>query len=220
VGVGVGVGGGETELDSDVLPLLEGLAPCVRDAVGGADAVELPESVVEGVEAAVPVPLEVGLPVDVAEGVREAVALLEIDTLGVLLEEAPGLRVAVGETDVVELEEVVVEGVKDPVPVPLGVGEGVGVGVGVGGGVALLDRLVLPVLDWEAPEVKLAVGEADTVELLEAVVLGVREAVPVQEGVGLPVEVGEGVGGGVQLLDSELLPLLEGEAPLVSEAVG
>jgi hypothetical protein len=58
------------------------------------------------------------------------------------------------------------------------------------------------------------------VELLETVVLGVKEAVPVPEGVGLPVEVGLGVGEGVPLLDSDVLPLLEAEAPAVREAVG
>ena len=61
--------------------------------------------------------------------------------------------------------------------VPLGVG--VGVDVGVDSGVALLDRLVLPVAD----AVREAVGDADTVVLLEVVVLGEKVAVPVPEGV-------------------------------------
>ena len=58
--------------------------------------------------------------------------------------------------------------------VPLGVG--VGVDVGVDSGVALLDRLVLPVAD----AVREAVGDADTVVLLEVVVLGEKVAVPVE----------------------------------------
>ena len=69
--------------------MLEGEAPLVREAVGEALVVELAERVVEGVGAAVPVPLEVGVPLDVPEGVRDAVALQERDTLPVLLAEAP-----------------------------------------------------------------------------------------------------------------------------------
>ncbi len=100
------------------------------------------------------------------------------------------------------------------------VGVPVGEGVGVAGGVALLEREALPVLEGEAPLVSEAVGETLMVELAESVALGVKGAVPVPLGVGEGVPMGEGVGGGVPLLDSELLPLLEGVAPIVSEAVG
>jgi hypothetical protein len=50
------------------------------------------------------------------------------------------------------------------VPVAEGVEEPVEVGVGVLGGVALLDRELLPVLISEAPSVNEAVGEALTTE--------------------------------------------------------
>ena len=119
--------------------MFEGEAPLVREAVGEALVVELAESVLEGEGAAVPVPLEVGVPVDVPEGVRDAVALLERDTLPVLLADAPGLSEAVGEAVTVLLAESVVEGVGAAVPVPVLVGVPVAVGLGVGGGVPLLD---------------------------------------------------------------------------------
>ena len=122
-----------------MLPVLEGEAPLVREAVGEALVVELIESDVEGEGASVPVPLEVGVPVDVPEGVRDAVALLERDTLPVLLADAPGLSEAVGEAVTVLLAESVVEGVGAAVPVPETVGVPVAVGLGVEGGVPLLD---------------------------------------------------------------------------------
>ena len=213
VGVAVGVGVSEgvavpegvalavVLLESELLGVLEAEAPGLRLLVGEDDTVELAESVVLGVMDAVPVPLEVEEPEDVPEGVRVAVALLERDTLGVLLAEAPVLKEAVGLAVRVELAEIVLDGVMEPVPVPLRVGVGVGVPVGVGGGVPLLERLVLSVLLAEAPGLSVAVGEAVTVLLAESVVEGVGAAVPVPVPVGVAVAVGLGVGGGVPLLD-------------------
>jgi hypothetical protein len=213
VGVAVGVGVSEgvavpegvalavVLLESELLGVLEAEAPGLRLLVGEDDTVELAESVVLGVMDAVPVPLEVEEPEDVPEGVRVAVALLERDTLGVLLAEAPVLKEAVGLAVRVELAEIVLDGVMEPVPVPLRVGVGVGVPVGVGGGVPLLERLVLSVLLAEAPGLSVAVGEAVTVLLAESVVEGVGAAVLVPVPVGVAVAVGLGVGGGVPLLD-------------------
>jgi len=61
------------------------------------------------------------VPVPVAEGVAEGVALLEKDTLPVLLADEPILRDAVREAARVELAEGVGEGVGEGVPVPVGV---------------------------------------------------------------------------------------------------
>ncbi len=80
----------------------------------------------------------------------------------------------------------------------------------VGRSVWAAEREVLAVLEGEAPFVSEAVGEDDTVEVAESVVLGERVAVPVTEG----------VGEGVLALEREVLPVLEGAAPRASEAVG
>ena len=93
-------------------------------------------------------------------------------------------------------------------------------GVAVGVAVSLLEKERIPVLLAEGPSANDAVGENDTVELAESVVLGVKEAVPVAEGMGEPVEVGVGELGGVALVDRELLPVLLPEAPSANEAVG
>ena len=119
-----------------------------------------------------------------------------------------------------ELADRVALEVMDPVPVPLLVAVPVGVPVGVGGGVPLLDSDVLAVFEGEAPAVREAVGVADSVELKDTVVLGEAGGVPVPVDVGLPEGVPVGVGGGVRLLDSEVLPVLEAEAPEESEGVG
>jgi hypothetical protein len=204
----------------EAVEVAEGLAPNVRLGVGEVDCVELAEIVELGVMDAVPVPLEVGLPVSVPVGVALGVTLLERELLGVLEAEAPLVREGVGEALTVELAESVEEGVKDPVPVPLEVGVPVAVPVGVALGVALLERELLPELEGEAPAETEAVGEALVVVVVLTVVEGVRLAVPEPLDVGVPVAVELGVGGGVPELDRELLPVLEGEAPLVSEAVG
>ena len=115
-----------------------------------------------------------------------------------------------------ELAEVVVEGEMDPVPVPLPVGVPVGVGLAVGGGVAELVRELLPVLEAEAPALRGAVEDAVAVELLEMVVLGVKEVVPVQEDVGEPVGVRVGVFGGVALLEKETPAVFDAETPVTA----
>ncbi len=57
-------------------------------------------------------------------------------------------------------------------------------------------------------------------ELAETVELDVTDPVSVPLLVAVPVGVPVGVGGGVALLDSEVLPVVEAEAPEESEAVG
>ncbi len=207
-------------LDQDALGEVEADAPVERVGVGEVDMVGVAEGVVLGVEEAVPVPEDVGEPVGEELGVGGGVLLLESELLPLLEGVAPLVSEAVGEAEAVELGEVVVEGVKDPVPVHVLVGVPVGEGVSVVGGVAALDKEVLAVLLAEAPAEREAVDEADTVVLQERVVEGVKDPVPVPLTVGEPVGEELGVGGGVPLLESELLPLLEGVAPLVSEAVG
>ncbi len=206
---------------------MEGEAPLVREAVGEALVVELIESDVEGEGASVPVPLEVGVPVDVPEGVRDAVALLERDTLPVLLAEAPGVSEAVGEAvTVLLLAESVVEGVRELVPVPLGVGVPAPVPVGISFAVAEPDRLVLPLLLAEAPSVSEAVGDADTVELPESVEEGIAwDSEAEAEGVGeLPAGLAAPL---VELVLAPMVPLADapreaagGEAGAVGLAVG
>ena len=72
----------------------------------------------------------------------------------------------------------------------VGVGEEVDVGEDVEEGVLLLDRLLLPVFDGEAPIVREAVGLGERVPLGEFVVDEVIEPVGVALGVGVPVVVG------------------------------
>ena len=134
--------------------------------------------------------------------------------------EAPTEREAVGEALTVLLEESVDEGVGAAVPVPETVGVGDRVALGVGCGVPLLDCELLPVMEGEAPTERDAVGEALTVLLAESVEEGVGAAVPVPDTVGVGDRVALGVGCGVPLLDCELLPVAEGEAPTEREAVG
>jgi len=55
-------------LVKEMLPLLDALTPAVREPVGETDTVLLPLTVLEGVEAAVPVPDCVLLPVAVPLG--------------------------------------------------------------------------------------------------------------------------------------------------------
>jgi hypothetical protein len=95
----------------------------------------------------------------------------------------------------------VVEGVAVAVPVPVPVGLPVPVAVGVGCGVPLLEKEAEPVEEALAPRVKDDVGEAESVELPERVLLGVAALVPLPDGVGLPVLVALGVGGGVVELE-------------------
>ncbi len=108
---------------------------------------------------------------------------------------APVLRVAVGDTVAVVLEEGVVVGV----PVGVRVLAGVCVAVGVCVGVPVEDSDTLAVALGLAPGERVAVGDADTVELAEGVAVGVC--------VGVPVE------------DNDLLAVMLGLAPRVSVAV-
>ena len=102
----------------DTLAVFEGLAPCEREAVGEKDTVELADSVVDGVNEAVPVPEPVGDDVDVGVGVDIEVTLPLNEILAVFEGLAPCVREAVGEKEIVELADSVVDGVNDGVPVP------------------------------------------------------------------------------------------------------
>ena len=172
------------------------------------------------------VPVTDGVPVWVALGV-----ILPLNELLPVLEgEAPELSAAVGVTLIVVLADKVVlavpEGVNElvpvefPVPVEVGVWLGEGVAVSVGEVVAVLLRELLAVFDAVAPKLSDAVGETLMVELALKVLLPDTDVL----GVGVPVPVTDGVpvpgGVGVSLLLSEMLPEIEGEAPLLSEAVG
>ena len=113
----------------EMLLLLLGLAPELREAVGLALSVLLRLAVEEGVPAALPVPLTVALPVAVALPVPLAVAVPERDALTVVLPEkealpvlegeAPTEREAVGEALSVLLRLLLGEPVMLPVPLPL-----------------------------------------------------------------------------------------------------
>ena len=77
-----------------------------------------------------------------------------------------------------------------------------------------------PLLLAEAPEVRDAVGDADTVVDALTVEVGVCAAVPVTVPVGEPVELPVGVGGGVAEALKLVLPELEADAPVERVAVG
>ena len=77
-----------------------------------------------------------------------------------------------------------------------------------------------PVLDAEAPTVTDAVDDADTVLLPLIVVLAVTFPVPLPDGVAVPVGVDEGVTGLVGEAVTEIVPVLEADAPAVTEPVG
>jgi hypothetical protein len=188
----------------------EGEAPRDSEAVGDSETEELPEAVVLGVPVCEPVCVPVG----------DAVEEPDRDTLAVALGEAPDEREAVGEALCVLLALVVEEGVGAGLPVALLVGLTVRVGVDVSGGVALLVR------DMDAVTEALAPGESEDVGLMlrvllpESVLLGVAALVPLLDGVGLPVLVALGVGGGVAEPERLVEAELEEEAPRVREAVG
>ena len=105
--------------------------------------------------------------------VRDALGVGEGGVGGTALPVALGLLAAEGEALGLAPSESVAVGVPVPVgvgvPVAVAVGVLVGVTLGEDEGVALPDRDVLPVLEGEAPDVKLAVGEADCVVLLDSV---------------------------------------------------
>ena len=127
--------------------------------------------------------------------------------------EAPGVKLAVCEADCVLLPDAVEDGLTAEVGLLVPVDVPVSVALGVGGGVALLDSDVLPVLEGEAPSVKLVVGEADCLLLSDRVEVGVTEAVELLLPVGVAVRVGLDVGRGGTLLDSDVLPMFDGEDP-------
>ena len=77
-----------------------------------------------------------------------------------------------------------------------------------------------PVLDADAPGVSDAVGDVDTVLLLLTVVLDVAFPVPLPEDVAVPLGVEEGVAESVGDDDMEMVPVLEADAPAVTEPVG
>ena len=151
----------------------------------------LAESIDEGVGAAAPAPLMVPV------GVVDAVTLLDKDTLGVSLAEAPALSEAVGEAAKVELAVSVAEGVGLAVSLLLGAGDGDKVGV------ALPVNERLPEFEELTPVNREATGEADTVVLGERVGEGVRA--------GVAVDVGEALS---EALSEALTEALTVQAPL------
>ena len=103
---------------SEMEPVLEALAPELREVVGLADRVELPLCVLLGVLAPVPVPDCVPLPVGVPLGLWLAVALLLSEMEPVLEALAPAEREGVLLPLTVLLLLTVEEGVGAAVPVP------------------------------------------------------------------------------------------------------
>jgi len=102
-GVGLAVTDGENEL----LAVLEGEAPTVKDDVGDNVTVELPLIVLLGVTCAVPVPLCVGEEVAVGEGVELTVTEADNEVLAVLEGEAPTVKEKAEDINIVELPLVV-----------------------------------------------------------------------------------------------------------------
>jgi len=134
------------------------------------------------------------------------------ETVDVVEGEAPNVREDVGEAEIDELTEGVLLGVD--------VGVGVGVGVSVHVAVALGVKERVEVVEGLAPNERLGVALDERVDEVVRVEVGASVGVtePVGEGVG--VGVGVGVGGDVIELVREREGVFEGEAPIVSEAVG
>ena len=126
----------------------------------------------------------------------------------------------VGLCERVELPLSVEVGVAGGVPLLVAVGELEGVPDPLCVGVPVLLSEVEPVLEEEAPSVTEAVGENDMVLLLLSEALAVTVAVPLEEGVAVPVGVEEGVAELVGDAVMETVPVAEAEAPRVMEAVG
>ena len=194
-------------------------APSVTDAVGVTVTVVEPLNVVEEVGEGVPVPVPVAVIVGVAVPVPLSVLVPLKELEPVLEADAPDVSNGVGDELVVLLALRVDEGVFDDVPVPEPVGVLVTLPVGVCVGVAVALKEAEPVLLADAPIVTEAVG--DVLKVVEALVVevGVTDAVPVPEPV--PVEVGVPVlvGLAVRLLENDGDPVLEAEAPGVSDGV-
>jgi hypothetical protein len=206
----------------DCVPVLvaEGDAPRVNEAVGDTLVVVEALTVDEGVADAVSVPDPVVVPVALLVGVCEGVAdpLREVEP--VLLADAPVEREAVGEALSVLLAEVVEEGVGAAVAVPVPVSDGVCVPVPVWLDVPLPFSDTEPVMLAEAPEVRDAVGDADTVVDALTVEVGVGAAVPVTVPVGEPVELPVGDGDGEAAALKLVLPVLLPDDPVEREALG
>jgi hypothetical protein len=200
-------------------PVLEADAPDVSEGVVDALVVLLPLSVDEGVMDAVPVPVFVGVEVGVPVGVREGVAVLLKDADPVLLADAPFVTDDVGVIVAVVEPLRVDEGVGGGVPVPDPVGEEVGVPVLVTLGVPVPLSELEPVLEADTPAVREGVGDALTVLLALMVEEGVLVAVPEPVLVGVTVGVPLPVGLAVTLPLKLALPLLDADAPDVSEGV-
>ena len=80
--------------------------------------------------------------------------------------------------------------------------------------------LALEVMEGEAPMLRLAVGLAVALLLKERVEEGVEQGVAVEEPVPLPVREADGVGTALTLPERLMLPVMEGEAPLLRLPVG
>jgi len=190
--------------------VFEADAPLERDAVGDALAVE--EGVPVALRVPVPVALLLGVPLVVALALREVLPVLEGD--------APLERDAVGDGETVVLPLRVVVAESEEVPVGVAVPVPVIVLLGVCGAVALALRELEPVLEADAPEESDGVGDELVAELPLRVVEGVTEAVPVPVLVGVTVGVPLLVELAVTLLLNDAEPVLEDDAPAVSEGVG
>ena len=140
-------------------------------------------------------------------------------TLGELEGVTPAGSDAVADCETLELAVSVVEGVDAGVLLLEPVGDPVGVGVGEGAAVTLPDFEALPVALEEAPGDSELVGDALSVLEAESVEEGVGKGEGVALGVGEPVPLEDTVCDGVALLDSEVLPVFDCEAPALSDAV-
>ena len=217
VSEGVGVAEAVQLDESDRLPVALGDAPTVRLEVLLADCVEEALGVVDGVGSGVMLLVPVGLPVLEGVGVAVGERLLERDTLGVLLGDAPEDRLGVALKECVTDALKVDVGVAKGVPVGLGVSLPVGLDVALPVAVQLPVPLSLPVPLDEAPRLSKAVGEADCVLLSDRVADGdnVEEPLRVPGPEAVPVGEGVGVAEAVQLDESDWLPVALGEAPTV-----
>ena len=186
-------------------PVLEGEAPRVSDAVALALTVEEALGVHVDVGVAEPVALPVGVGVE----------LLEREMLGVMLGDAPAVRLGVALRDCVKDALTVDVGVDVGVPVELGVSLPVGLDEALPVAVLLPVPLSLPVTLAEAPRLSEDVGEEDCVLLPDRVEDGVVAGVLLLVPVAVPVSEGVGVAEAVQLDESDRLPVALGDAPTV-----
>ncbi len=189
--------------DRELLPVFDADSPFEIEAVGDIVMVLLPLKVEEGVMEGELVLLDVGVPLEVGEEVMGGVEDAEKETLGEVLDETPWVSEGVGEELTVLLPVTVVVDVMEAVPVLLLVGLTVGKEEGVCVPVGLEDRELLPVFDAESPFEIEEEGVTVSVLLPLSVEEGVSDPVRVPLFVGVAVEVGVGVGGGVKLPDRD-----------------